>query len=418
MKHALVVGIVVVAIGCEQPFIPRGGIPTLDDPVTDRFASVSAGLEHTCALTVDGEAWCWGSNEFGQLGTASDAAPCLRRDREIPCRRAPDRVSTAGKFVEISAGGRHTCATAESGVVYCWGDNLRGALGDPGVRQASAPIRVQSTEAFIDVVAGGNHSCAMRTDGAIFCWGANDDGQLGLATVGNGVTVPTQIQTTQRFASMAAGARRTCARTADGTTFCWGATWVSRQAGVEVTRPQGSPFRTLQAPAFLTLGVGSFTTCGIDVDQHAFCWEANPTGALGDGSTTGSNAPKQVMTAERFVAITAGELQTCAIADSGMAFCWGADDLGQLGVSPALLFARCSSPPIPCSRVPTRVSGWRVFSQLSAGQGGHVCGITLSRSIYCWGQGSMGQRGDGRTSNEWSPTRVLITASRLLGLNS
>ena len=406
MKAVWLVVVAVAVGGCEQPFIPRAGVPTLDDPVTDAFVAVSAGLEHTCALTTAGAAYCWGSNEYDQLGASSDSAPCLKRDRDVACRRLPVAVSGGLTFTRISAGGRHTCALATDNRVYCWGDNLRGALGDPALRREASPRPVVSTDQFTDVVSGGAHSCALRTDGVILCWGANDDGQLGLASVGNGVTVPTPVQTTQRFVSFAAGQRRTCARITDGTTFCWGATWVSRQDGVEVTRPQGSPFRTLQSPSFQALAVGSHTTCGIDADDNAFCWEANPTGAMGDGTTTGSNAPKAVEGATRFVAITSGNLHTCGIADSGLAWCWGSDEFGQLGVPPPSVSSRCSDPAIECSPVPVRVSGWRVFVQLSAGQGDHACGLTLSGSVFCWGAGGLGQRGDGRTSNEWSPTRV------------
>jgi hypothetical protein len=77
-----------------------------------------------------------------------------------------------------------------------------------------------------------------------------------------------------------------------------------------------------------------------------------------------------------------------------------------LGVPPSTLSARCREPAIACSRVPARVSGWRRFSQVSAGQGDHACGLALSGSIYCWGAGGMGQRGDGRTTTEWSPART------------
>jgi alpha-tubulin suppressor-like RCC1 family protein len=57
--------------------------------------------------------------------------------------------------------------------------------------------------------------------------------------------------------------------------------------------------------------------------------------------------------------------------------------------------------------VPLRVAGRQIFSQISAGQGDHVCGVTLSGNIYCWGAGEMGQRGDGlSTSGEWAPGKT------------
>jgi alpha-tubulin suppressor-like RCC1 family protein len=114
-----------------------------------------------------------------------------------------------------------------------------------------------------------------------------------------------------------------------------------------------------------------------------------------------------VATTRGFVAISSGAAQSCGIADDGFAYCWGSDNLGQLGISPSFVDARCGVALVPCSRVPKRVSGWRIFSQVSAGQGDHVCALSIGGNIYCWGAGSMGQRGDGRsTAGEWSPTKT------------
>lgn len=401
-------GPLLIAACVEQPFVPRGGVPTLDDPEPGSYVAVSAGLEHTCALSDDGTAYCWGSNEFGQLGSAGDTV-CVREDRNIACRRRPHAVDGGVKFLKISAGGRHTCAIATTSRIYCWGDNLRGELGDPSVRNSTVPIPILSSAAFIDVAAGGQHSCGLRADGFAFCWGANEIGQLGINSSGLGSATPDSVRTNTRFASLAAGAQRSCARGGDGSVFCWGAFWVTSLSGTEVTRPQVSPERVQPAPPFKSLTVGTNTTCGISrqgatsEDNTAYCWEANPTGTLGDGTVVGSQIPRPVPDI-RFVAVSSGALQTCGIADTGFAYCWGADSFGQLGISSALLNRRCGPARVPCSPIPVRVSGWRVFSSISAGQGHHACGLSLGGNIYCWGAGGMGQRGDGRTSSaEWSP---------------
>jgi len=401
----LVAATLVAISACEQPFTPRTGIATQDDPTTDAFVAVSAGREHTCGLTTDGSAFCWGSNEFGQLGAVSDDASCLREGRPIPCRRTPGAVAGNLKFQTIRAGGDHTCALALDYHVYCWGDNLFGEIGEPSVRSSASPIAPRSGDTFVDLALGGAHTCAIRTDGVVFCWGSNEAGQLGNGTVGTGAAVPTVIQSNQRFSSIAAGDNRTCARIADGSAFCWGSTWVARQQETEVLRPQSVPSR-IQSPVFKALSVGTSTTCGVALDNHGYCWEANPTGAFGDGTTIGSNAPRLVGGSLDLVSISTGTVQTCAIGDTGFAYCWGGNNLGQLGVSPAITTSRCGVALMACSKVPIRVSGWRLFAQIAAGQGNHVCGLTIGGSVYCWGAGALGQRGDGRTSNEWSPTRV------------
>jgi alpha-tubulin suppressor-like RCC1 family protein len=396
-----------VLVACGDPFVPRIGVATLDDGGSDDFVEVTAGREHSCALTADGTAYCWGSNEFGQLGIAQGADTCARDDRNISCETVPRAVSGTLKFQRIRAGGAHTCAIGIDQRMYCWGDNLHGQLGDPSLRNSFSPVPAVTTALFTDLALGGSHSCGLRSDAVLLCWGANDIGQIGVANVGNGVTVPTATQTTQRFASVAAGARRTCARTADGTTFCWGTMWVARSAqGVETVRPQAQPFRIQQAPAFQLLAVGTNSTCGIALDNSAHCWEANPTGSIGNGTTDGNIAPQPVAGDLRFVGIAAGEAQTCGIVDTGLAYCWGADAHGQLGKSPAAISERCTAGAVACSRLPIPVSGWRRFAQLAAGQQ-HVCGLTIGGNVYCWGAGAMGQRGDGRrTFGEWSPVKT------------
>jgi alpha-tubulin suppressor-like RCC1 family protein len=396
-----------VFAACADPFIPRSGIATQDDPGGGDFIAVSAGREHTCALTANGSAWCWGSNEFGQLGVPADTVSCLRGDRRVGCRRRPTAVSGGLSFRKIAAGDNHTCGLTTDGRVFCWGDNVFGALGDPAVRQSSAPVPVVSTAVFADLAVGSEHSCALRGDGVALCWGSNEIAQLGSANIGTGSAVPATVPTALRFASIAAGERRSCARAADGATYCWGGLWAGRQGTRDVFRPQVSPIRVQPPAAFHILAAGANAICGITPDFLAFCWDANPAGGLGDGTTNGSQDPVAVRAVGSLVAITSGGMHTCGIGVAGEAYCWGLGDLGQLGVSPALVTGRCTAEARACERLPKRVTGWRLFLQISAGSN-HTCGLTLTRNIYCWGAGNVGQRGDGRASSgEWSPVQTL-----------
>ena len=158
---------------------------------------------------------------------------------------------------------------------------------------------------------------------------------------------------------------------------------------------------------YVAVGAGKEHTCGLRADGSVD-WEANPAGAFGDGTIIGSTIPTAVRSTLRFVSISSGDLHTCAIADSGVAYCWGSDGSGQLGVSSAAFDSRCGA--LPCLAVPIRVSGRRLFTAITAGQGDHACAVALSGSIYCWGAGGLGQRGDGTSASGWSPTRVLSVA--------
>ncbi len=97
-----------------------------------RFQSVSAGMQHTCGVAVDGLAYCWGQNNFGRLGIGGLEAI-------VP---QPAAVSGSLHFIAVSAGALHTCALTSEGAAYCWGFGGFGQLGAGLPNDASTPVRV------------------------------------------------------------------------------------------------------------------------------------------------------------------------------------------------------------------------------------------------------------------------------------
>ena len=247
---------------------------------------------------------------------------------------------------------------------------------------------------WTQISAGNTHTCAVRTDGALFCWGANDRGQLGNGGFGTNGGL-NRVVLNAAVAYVSAGQQHTCARTTVGAVYCWGAIWTGREGGLEFTRSQPQPQPVPGSPAMASLSVGAFTTCGTDASGFAYCWEANPRGEMGNGTETGSVTPQRVATDLEFLQVSAGIVQTCGVVTNGAGYCWGDNSFGQLGVSPSLLVDQCGSQRVPCSKVPTPVFGRQQFTEISAGQGSHVCGVTIRGNLYCWGLGLSGQRGDG-----------------------
>jgi alpha-tubulin suppressor-like RCC1 family protein len=151
------------------------------------FSAVTAGRNHTCAVaTATGAAYCWGDNTFGQLGDGSTTAP-----------NAPVPVAGGRAFIELSAGGEHTCGVTGALEAYCWGANTYGQLGDGTTTQRTTPVLVTGGVGFARIALGGEFSCAMGGNQQLYCWGRNADGELG-----SGVSWVTSRRTRSPVASI------------------------------------------------------------------------------------------------------------------------------------------------------------------------------------------------------------------------
>ncbi|MEV5573152.1 hypothetical protein AB0L06_24175 [Spirillospora sp. NPDC052269] len=161
---------------------------------------LAAGNFHTCAVEPDGSTWCWGENKYGQLG-----------DGTIKIATKPERVvGLAANPVHLVTGGYHTCATFADGTMWCWGQNNFGQVGNGTNVNAHKPVQVKGLRPSPTlVVAGGLHTCAAYSDGAIDCWGLNATGQLGNATVKPISTTPVAVDGSAKPAAAAPAAAST-----------------------------------------------------------------------------------------------------------------------------------------------------------------------------------------------------------------
>ena len=396
-RRSLLLGFLLAAACVEAPpAAPR--LPILADLGESEWSAVTTGRDHTCGLTRDGRAFCWGSNNVGQLGLPGDGpSTCQVSPLVAPrsCSPTPQPVLPSVRFVSISAGGNHTCAVAVDGAVHCWGDNDAGQLG--AATPAPGAVRIPSTPPFASVSAGATHSCAVRTDGALFCWGRNDRGQLGTGDE-QPSALPLRVTGNLVAASVSAGDGRTCTRTVTSAVFCWGAIWLYRQNGLEFTRDQPTPERVTGTRMFSSVSAGSLATCAADGIGALYCWEANPYGQMGTGGFDGSTSPLPVATRARFETVSAGIIQTCAIAVDGTGYCWGDNTFGQLGVSPGAVLEHCLDGSLNCATRPMPVYGRQQLVSISTGLGNHSCAVSTHGNLYCWGLNWLGELGTGRAT--------------------
>ncbi|WP_198154605.1 hypothetical protein [Plesiocystis pacifica] len=153
-------------------------------PANTEIVDVALGGNHSCALLGSGDAVCWGLNTSGQLGTGN-----LNNigDDEVPSTQLA--VDLPGPVAQLALGANHSCAMLVGGEVYCWGDSQVGQLGYGNLNNIgddespSAGGAVNLGAAALQIAAGNNHTCALLEDFEVLCWGQNTHSQLGLGTI-------------------------------------------------------------------------------------------------------------------------------------------------------------------------------------------------------------------------------------------
>lgn len=185
-------------------------------PNVSGAVSVAVGPLHACASFASGKVACWGGNPSGQLGNGTTNFSAS------PVFTAPVSHTGAGA-VEISAEGGSTCARLSDGSVACWGQDDIGELGN-GTMGASVPFPVPSSIAsdVVSLTAAFNHACAILVNGLVFCWGDDNTGVLGDSGT-NAQSVPVgPVPTIVNAIEIATGFGHSCAVIVDGTIRCWG----------------------------------------------------------------------------------------------------------------------------------------------------------------------------------------------------
>ena len=272
------------------------------------YVQISAGDDHSLALGSDGNAYAWGSNTYGKLG-----------DGTTTQRTTPVKVGkpTGLTYVQVSAGWQHSLALSSAGNAYAWGLNSDGQLGDGTKTDRTTPVKVRKpTNApadftYVQVNGGGDHSLAMGSDGYAYAWGYNNYGQLGNKSYSNS-TVPVRVRNPAKTndtskglqaAQIIAGFNHSLALGSDGYTYAWG--WNNYgQLGNTTTRDSSVPVRvrnpanptdTSKGLKAVQLSAGEYYSLALGSDGNAYTWGANGNGQLGNDTTKDSNIPVPVV---------------------------------------------------------------------------------------------------------------------------
>jgi alpha-tubulin suppressor-like RCC1 family protein len=351
-------------------------------PDSLRFVTISAGRAHTCALTSEGIAWCWGDGRNGALG-----------DGNRVVQRWPQLVNTTERFVEIGAGADFTCARTASGTVYCWG-NERPIPGWPEV--ALTPALVRTSTRASSLAVGSRHACLLDEQGRAWCWGFNVDGETGTGVAGSDapmVPVPQPVVGDYRFRSLSAGFGFTCGASMDPAILCWGsnvdgvvgAGAQERCADISFVGCSTHPVLVASPQEAITVSSGAGHACVATRDKRALCWGANSVGQAGtfDGRTRRIDTPTFVPLgpAQRVKSVHSGGIHSCAVTEEHTLYCWGADTWT---LSDPDRYRDQLAPRQPLGRM--------AVIAVSAGQQ-HLCALDAAGRARCWGDTIFGAFG-------------------------
>ena len=285
---------------------------------------------------------------------------------------------------QIVAGESHACLRDKKSRVFCWGVNDDGQLGNGTTTLSFTAVRVQGLPEIVRLAAGQRHTCALGADQSVWCWGSDGDGELG-----NGIRRPS-FPTPQKVdgiltksVAITAGGWHTCVLDEAGQMTCWGRN-TSGECGIDGADRFTTPAVVKAMPrGVLAMTSGTWHTCGILANRAVKCFGRNADGQLGIGAEGQfESTPQDVRILTDAAFLMAGDDHTCAVQTTGAMMCWGDGFLGELGNG----IGQGNPAPTP---VPD------AFGAIHAAGGlEHTCAVMSDHSTLCWGKGLQGQLGN------------------------
>jgi alpha-tubulin suppressor-like RCC1 family protein len=358
---------------------------------------IGAGYYHSCAALAEGGLKCWGDGVHGELGDGTRVA-----------RSTAGPVPALANFHIIAVGGgtAFTCALTSTGAVYCWGSNDYGQLGNGTYVASLTPVAVQlPTGPAVGLSVASNFACLLDSFGNVYCWGGNNGGQLNRSvTMVGSSNVPIYAAGQNDIVALAGTGIGTCVIDSAGGDKCFGNNSYGQKGIGSKDAVAGA---TYGAPAYVTglssnvlaVAAGTYDSCAVTTTHIVSCWGQNTVYAQ-LGFTGGGNylTPVTVSGVRNDAkAIFAQQAHTCITTINGAAQCWGQNAFGQLGRGTTANAA-------PPGDVLSLTQG---VSTMALGLG-HTCAVLTDGTVKCWGENNFGQVGNGTTTNRLLPTAVSL----------
>jgi alpha-tubulin suppressor-like RCC1 family protein len=381
---------------------------TIPPATVSAVTAIAGGGVHALALRADGLVWAWGDNGAGQLGNGT-----------VVDSSTPKLVSVSSgtgflsNIIAVVGGRPHSLAIKSDRTVVGWGENNNGELGNGSTSNATVPTPVSGLTDVTDVAGGSDHSLAVKTDGTVRAWGYNGSSQLGDGTTTQRTT-PVQVKTgilpdvfLTGVATVAAGRTHSLALKSDGTVWAWGEN-DNGELGDGTTTNRSLAVQVSGLDGVIAIAAGDDFSLALRNTGEVWAWGYNGDGRLGDGSSTSRSTPVKTSSLTGITAISSGAASGYALKSDGTVWAWGYNGQGQLGDGTT------------SNRfTPVQVRGFdglgflSSVTKISASEGGSCCSYGLSAyalksdgTVWAWGYNGIGQLGDGTTTNRSTPVQV------------
>jgi len=360
------------------------------------WKDVSVGSSHSCGITRDDKAYCWGWNLYGQLGLNSSANEMIATPTPVYMGGA-----LSGKtLLKIEAGSTSTCALASDYKVYCWGYSYYAGIGTSGGVFIGAPTpidttNIPSTYHATDISMSEFNRACLVADGRVYCWGANTNGSLGDGTTETRL-LPVPVSNDggiggKTVTKVSVGYQNTCA-IADNGVYCWGSGRGNANSGNTTKRyiPYPVGESVFNGKAIQDIMSANAASCAI-ADYKVYCWgEESLVGSTDTPSSGTITTPTLVSNQNtgdyRAVAVSGESVGHCFLTETSTLYCSARDAVFPDEVT--------GNPEIINSYIPVSVSTPAVsgFEYVSIGKGAG-CAIANDGRLYCWGRDTYGRLG-------------------------
>ncbi len=333
-------------------------------------------------------------------------------------------VTGSAMITQVVSDGTGYCALASTGAVECWGQANQGELGNGGAGVPSCvvglcnptPQTISGLTIAIDLASDGGNAaagygyCAVLSTGSVECWGENSSGELGddtesgpdSCTLGACSTIPVVVDGVSNAKSIVSTGGGYCAILSTSGVACWGADDLGLGSDVAETVAGLTGVSTLASD-----GNG---VCALLGGGAIECWGDDYYGELGDGTDTSQDpaAPVDVTGITNATSVVGNgyvysDLSYCALLQTGSVQCWGDNSVGELGNGSTTQ-----------ADAPVDVTGLTDAASLASDGLGYCATLQTTGDVSCWGDDSTGELGNGSTTQSDVP----VVAANLTGVSS